>query len=566
MKVIDFFCGAGGFSEGFRQMGYEIEYGYDHWRPAVETFNYNFGLECEQKNILDFLTSIDEIDSIPNTEIIIGSPPCVSFSSSNKSGKADKSLGLDLTKAFLRVVAVKKNQPNSILAAWYMENVVNSTKFLNDSYTFIELDLKDWAIKNGILPTDIAIEFQKNTTIINSADYGSFQARKRAISGEIISKGRLIIPKTSHSKQKKEVNQEWRTLGELLDIMPSTKSKLINSIIADPNSLSHKIHLKNLTDHFYDTGIYESEWRQSKFYKTNHPFMGKMSFPERLDSPSRTITATKSSTSRESIIYKSEFSRIGDGEYRSPTIREVACIMGFPISHQFLGSVNTKWRLVGNAVCVSVSKALATQVLLELNCNIPKSTFNKFDFVDDDIINLNTFSERIFDKQPIRTKKSRFRRHPIKSGNLTVTLSNYDISKNDRHSPIWHTSVQYGTGKGFPIQTIPDNYYKVIEPIIASINGGANFIEIMNNGFSGKIGSKSELQFMYEYNINKDRFIEPTRLIEEVSSIINNLIISHEIYEQDEVKIFKNKDVIPLNQLFSLYAVNFVCSRANSKK
>lgn len=566
MKVVDFFCGAGGFSEGFRQVGFEIIYGYDHWRPAVETYNYNFGLKCEQKNILDYLTSLEEIDSIPNTEIIIGSPPCVSFSSSNKSGKADKSLGLDLTKAFLRVVAVKKHQPNSVLVAWYMENVVNSTKYLEESYSFEDLELTDWAIKNDFSPTDIAIEFQKNTTIINSADYGSFQARKRAISGEIISRGKLIIPKTSHSKQNSEGNQEWRTLGQLLDMMPSPKSILNNSIIVDPNAHAHKLDVKNLTDQFYDTGIYESEWRQSKFYKTNHPFMGKMSFPEKLNSPSRTITATKSSTSRESIIYKSEFNRVGNGEYRSPTIREVASIMGFPISHQFLGSVNTKWRLVGNAVCVSVSKALATQVLSELKYNIPKAIFNKFDFVDLDINNLNTFSERNFDKQPIRNKKSRFRRHPIKSGNLTVTLSNYDISKNDKHSPKWHTSVQYGTGKGFPIQTIADNYYKVIEPIIASINGGAKFIELMNNGFSGKIGSKSELQFMYEYNTNKDEFLEPTRLIEEVSSIINQLITSNELYKQDEVKIFKNKDVIPLNQLFSLYAVNFVCSRANSKK
>jgi DNA (cytosine-5)-methyltransferase 1 len=29
LKVIDFFCGAGGFSEGFRQMGYKIVYGFD---------------------------------------------------------------------------------------------------------------------------------------------------------------------------------------------------------------------------------------------------------------------------------------------------------------------------------------------------------------------------------------------------------------------------------------------------------------------------------------------------------------------------------------------------------
>ena len=79
LRVIDFFCGAGGFSEGFRQMGYEFVFGFDHWRPAVDTYNHNFSLNCEVKNILDFKHSIDEIEKLPNTEIIIGSPPCVSF-------------------------------------------------------------------------------------------------------------------------------------------------------------------------------------------------------------------------------------------------------------------------------------------------------------------------------------------------------------------------------------------------------------------------------------------------------------------------------------------------------
>jgi site-specific DNA-cytosine methylase len=37
LRVIDFFCGDGGFSEGFRQMGYEIIYGFDHWKPACNT-------------------------------------------------------------------------------------------------------------------------------------------------------------------------------------------------------------------------------------------------------------------------------------------------------------------------------------------------------------------------------------------------------------------------------------------------------------------------------------------------------------------------------------------------
>ena len=57
LRVIDFFCGAGGFSEGFKQMGYEIVYGFDHWKPAVDTFNHNFNLRCELKNIPHYLST-----------------------------------------------------------------------------------------------------------------------------------------------------------------------------------------------------------------------------------------------------------------------------------------------------------------------------------------------------------------------------------------------------------------------------------------------------------------------------------------------------------------------------
>ena len=43
LTVLDFFCGAGGFSEGFRQQDYNIVAGYDHWKPAIDSFNHNFG-------------------------------------------------------------------------------------------------------------------------------------------------------------------------------------------------------------------------------------------------------------------------------------------------------------------------------------------------------------------------------------------------------------------------------------------------------------------------------------------------------------------------------------------
>lgn len=563
IRVIDFFCGAGGFSEGFRQMGYEVIYGFDHWKPAVDTFNHNFNLNCDIKNILDFKNSIDEIENLPNTEIIIGSPPCVSFSSSNKSGNADKSLGVELTETFLRIVAVKKHQPDSILKAWFMENVVNSKRYLQTAYTFKDLGLTEWANKNRISPLKIAIDLYENTAIINSADYGSFQARKRVISGEIIKKGKLIIPKTTHSEEGLDGKLKYLTIGKMKQNFPHPFTKLSDNIIIDPQ-YQIEISQSQLTDHFYDTGIYKVEWKFSNYWKTNHPFMGKMSFPENENKPSRTITATKIANSRESIIYKTEINRLGDGEYRLPTVREAAIIMGFPITYQFLGSDNNKWRLVGNAVCCSVSRALAKTVLEELKIVIPNILLLNNNTKLDGLINLNTYKLKSFDKPPVKNQGSRFRRHAIKDGNLTVTLSNYDIEKNSKSAESkWLTSIQYGTGKGFPIQKINDTFYKEIEEIIREFKGGKEFLKYINNGFTEKIGNAKELQKLYEVQRSNSKYTEPTELVDLVKEIINKLNIENEEVEQEKLLIFKHKEKVPIRQFFALYAINKISTIAN---
>lgn len=563
LRVIDFFCGAGGFSEGFRQMGYEIVYGFDHWKPAVDTYNHNFSLNCEVKNILDFKHSIDEIEKLPNTEIIIGSPPCVSFSSSNKSGNADKSLGVDLTETFLKIVAVKKHQPNSILKAWFMENVVNSKRYLQTAYTFKDLGLTEWANKNRISPLKIAIDLYDNTTIINSADYGSYQARKRVISGEIIKKGKLIIPKTTHSENGLDGKEKYLTIGKMKKNFPHPFTKKSDKKINDPQ-YQLQIPQNQLSDHFYDTGIYRVEWKFSKYWKTNHPFMGKMSFPENENKPSRTITATKIANSRESIIYKSELNRIGDGEYRLPTVREAAIIMGFPITYQFLGADNSKWRLVGNAVCSSVSRAFAKMVLEELRYTIPINLVLNSEPNIDGVTNLNTYKLKVFDKPPVKNQGSRFRRHAIKDGNLTVTLSNYDIEKNTKSAEgKWFTSIQYGTGKGFPIQKINDKFYKNIEVLIKEYKGGKEFLKYINNGFSEKIGNAKELQKLYELQKSNTKYTEPTELVDTVQDLIENLNIENIEVLQNKIKVFKHKDKVPVKQFFALYAINKISTIAN---
>ena len=402
-----------------------------------------------------------------------------------------------------------------------------------------------------------------NQPLINSADYGSYQSRKRAISGEVIKKGKLIIPDPTYSNDKKDLLPEWNTLNKLLKKFPKPNCKKSSRKVKDPVYNSIEINASSLTDHFYDSGLYRSEWRQSREHKVNHYCMGKMSFPENRNKPSRTITATKSGTSREALIYKSEYSRKGNGEFRCPTVREAASIMGFPFTYQFLGTSNTKWRLVGNAVCPSVSRAFANELLQQLELPIN----NELDLVQEpniiDVQNLNNFQEKIFDKQPKRTKNSRFRRHPIKGGNLTVTLSNFDIENNSKATSKWYTSVQYGTGIGYKNQKIEDEFYKTLEAILLKEKGGLSFMKIINNGFSEKIGSSKELQKKYELQFSNDSKYEPTELVEEVTHILSQFDFNNKEFEQKTNIIFKHKKTPPIKQLFALYAINKISSIAN---
>ncbi|NVJ47014.1 MAG: DNA cytosine methyltransferase [Cytophagia bacterium] len=563
-SVIDFFCGAGGFSEGFRQEGFNIIRGFDHWSPAVDTFNFNFKMNEKPFDILQFWDNVDLIESIPDSEIIIGSPPCISFSNSNRSGKADKSLGLKLTEVFLRIIAVKKFKKGSILEAWYMENVTNSLNYLARSYKFRDLNLFNWAKDNGYSPDKVVITIEGNSAIINSAEYGSPQARKRAITGEIIGLNKFIVPPKSHSIKPGRKLPMAKTLGSIKSKLPKPNVKKSSRRIIDPSNPCLSIPLSHLTDHFYDTGLYESQWRNSYFMKKNHPYMGRMSFPENQEKPSRTLTATNIGTSREAIIYKSEYNRKGNGEYRVPTVREMACLMGFPITYQFIANSETsKCRLVGNAVCISVSRALARTVKKSLQIDqIKIPAF--IDKVNLKLVpNLNTYSEKIFDKPPVKKPGSRFRRHPFKYGNITVTLSNYDIT-NDSLTDKWMTSVQYGNGEGYPSKNYEDGFYNVIEPIILSFEGGEKFVKFINNGFSEKIAKSEKFQKMYELQKSDSVFLEPTRLIEEVAKEIDKFKFDSPSLKQTGTLVFDKKKIVPKKQIMALYAINKIASITNS--
>lgn len=129
MKFIDLFCGAGGFSLGFIKAGFKHLYGIDNWNIAYDCYKRNIG-ECKFIDIKSFKGKEGEAD------IVIGSPPCQTFSKANKN---IRECDMTLTNEFLRIVNEIKPK------IWIMENVPEIFNFLNVPYKYI-LDMSDFGL------------------------------------------------------------------------------------------------------------------------------------------------------------------------------------------------------------------------------------------------------------------------------------------------------------------------------------------------------------------------------------------------------------------------------------
>ncbi len=424
MRVADFFCGGGGFSEGFRQAGFEIVFAVDRWEPAVLTYKGNKpGVNVIQDDVI----RISELDDdeferiVPDSEVIIGSPPCQAFSNSNKSGNGDKSLGIKLIEAYLRIIARKKYKPNSVLKYWVLENVPSVKTYIKEKYTATDLGLDgEFALTPHC----------ENSGIYNAKYYGAPTNRQRYLCGE--------FPKL----QETHCDENVITLGKVLESLgePLTQS---NNTIIDINYPNLKLFRSEVTDHEYIYRLAPFEWNTAKRLKEDKGYMGRMSFPENLDKPARTVMATMSASSREAMILKN-----GKSGYRLPTVREVATMMSFPIDYWFYGkSKATKHTLVGNAVPPKMSYAVAKAIALDAKEIIP-SHYKRIEHAPDiNFYNLNGEKYHIKKESPKR-EGAKFKYHiPY------LILSAYRVEFTNYHSVfadkkyLWDAEIHFSQGK-----------------------------------------------------------------------------------------------------------------------
>jgi DNA (cytosine-5)-methyltransferase 1 len=333
MRAIDLYAGIGGWSLGLRLAGLEVVNSYEWWQPAIDTHNANHGgelksIDIRQLNLQDLPTDID---------VVVGSPPCTEFSYSNRGGSGNLSEGLkDLIK-FLEIVEHLKPR------FWALENVPRVAQVLSQG------------LRSAGHPLHRFKHLQPQIEIIDFSEYGAPQSRRRCIVGnvpfELIKEYGRRLPD--------------RTLGDVVRAMATTVE------VCDP-VWGVRLPIAKVTDMEAEPALNAEELRMNREAKTFHPVYNNMAFPDSLDAPARTVTATCTRVSRESIVISDPRN---PAAFRRLTVRERACLQGFPITYQFYArSFAEKAKMVGNAIPPTFTYLVAHAVQGTLPKALPSFT------------------------------------------------------------------------------------------------------------------------------------------------------------------------------------------------
>jgi len=154
--VASLFSGIGGLDLGFEWAGCDVVWASDICAIAGRSYPLNFGRPAITADILNL-----DVDQIPNTDVIIGGPPCQSFSLVGRRN-ADDPRGR-LVFRFLDIIAAKRPR------AFVMENVPGMASAM---------------IEGKRLPEVLSRLFQRlgyhvSIMKLNAADYLVPQLRKR---------------------------------------------------------------------------------------------------------------------------------------------------------------------------------------------------------------------------------------------------------------------------------------------------------------------------------------------------------------------------------------------------
>lgn len=313
-KLVDLFCGAGGFSLGFKLTGrFRHVLAIDNFPPAARTYKANFPEAIVLVEDIKDITGDDIVSLVgEDIDVVIGSPPCEPFTGSNPRREKEPLDRLykdpmgQLTLHFIRIIADIKPK------VFVMENVP--------------------AIMDNGLKVALKREFRRAGydkiyfNILRAEDYGTPSHRLRVFISNIEIRPRKI-------KKRITVDEALRGLSILGNNVPNN----------EPPPLSPR-KLKRIS---------RLRWGQALIYYEG----AKRRFPNLIRLNPNTIAPTVQGSSRFIHPYENRFL----------TVREQARLMGFPDMFVFYGGRDEQYNQVGEAVPVTLAKAVAEEVARKLD-------------------------------------------------------------------------------------------------------------------------------------------------------------------------------------------------------
>ncbi|NEO33890.1 MAG: DNA cytosine methyltransferase [Symploca sp. SIO3C6] len=284
-------------------------------------------------------------------DLVTGGPPCQPFSTAGKRQSVMDPRG-SLFMDFIRIV--NEIQPRFFL----MENVRGLLsapirhrphRERGPDYPPLEPDEIRGAALQVVMAQMEAIGYKvAPATLIEAADYGVPQNRQRVIF--IASRDSLYptLPKSTHSKQGGIGLSKWRTLKDALSGLTDSQTEYVpysEKRLQYLRLLQAGQNWRNLPDELKAEamgGAYQSGGGKVGFYR-------RLSW----DKPSPTVTTSPHQKATD--MCHPEL-------LRPLSVRECSRIQTFPDDWDFHGSVTSKYRQIGNAVPVTLARAIGKQI------------------------------------------------------------------------------------------------------------------------------------------------------------------------------------------------------------
>lgn len=358
-RVLDLFAGAGGLTAGFH--------------TASPDFYSVAAVEMDPEAAASYQTTFPETDVyagpiqdwlaeglVPDgVDVVIGGPPCQGFSTLGKRDERDarNRLWEQYAQAILRA------RPRYFV----MENVSAFSK----SPQYLDL-------LGATRPGEVLDGYSLDLRVLNAADYGAPQVRKRAVlighREDVDAPG---FPEPTHSLGGADGLIPYRTVRRALAGVPAQPD--MDDVFA---SRRVRVGSRQVPGAFVPRELHVSrrygEMSLARFAAIP-PGGDRRDLPDRLKAPCwrRHVGGARDVMgrlhwNRPSVTIRTGFTKPEKGRYLHPsedraiTHYEAALLQGFPDTHRFIGSRTSIARQIGNAVPVQLGAAVARQLLEHL--------------------------------------------------------------------------------------------------------------------------------------------------------------------------------------------------------